>query len=34
MSNPKYIYMFSNIYKYIFLKIALTIKKKRESNTG
>ena len=27
MSNHKYIYMFSNMSKYSFLKIALTIKK-------
>lgn len=27
MSNHKYIYMFSNMSKYIFLKIPLTIKK-------
>lgn len=27
MSNHKYIYMFSSMSKYIFLKIALTIKK-------
>lgn len=27
MSNHKYIYMFSNISNYIFLKIALAIKK-------
>lgn len=33
MSNHKYIYMFSSMSKYIFLKIALTIKK-LEGNMG
>ena len=33
MSNHKYIYMFSNMSKYSFRKIALTIKK-LESNIG